>query len=190
RYSPRCGSAFDHMAAVYEPPSAARLKFAARRREEESEITLLAVAQNIQIQPALRRPGAMAACAGAPAPADVVACREEEALAAAATTYDRCGIGGSARRTGGRAERLLPVRKATAVDAVGGGPAGEESRWRPGLRPGPPPVTGMDAAGSGGPSLEAPLTPPPKASPTAPGPGHGPSDGPAVGTHSRARRIR
>ncbi|CAN0339550.1 unnamed protein product [Lampetra planeri] len=56
----------------------------------ESEITSLAVAQNIQVQLALRRPRVMVACAGAPAPAYVVAGREEEALAAA-STYDRHG---------------------------------------------------------------------------------------------------
>ncbi|CAN0396319.1 unnamed protein product [Lampetra planeri] len=44
---------------------------------------------------------------------------------------------------------------------------------------GPPPVTGMDAAGSGGPPLEAPAAPPPKGSPTVPCPGHGPSGPPA-----------
>ncbi|CAN0417911.1 unnamed protein product [Lampetra fluviatilis] len=66
---------------------------------------------------------------------------------------------------------------------------------------GPPLVTGMDATGSGGPPLEAPVAPPPQESPTAPCPGHVPSgpppswadaergDGPASGTLSRGRRI-
>ncbi|CAN0109650.1 unnamed protein product [Lampetra fluviatilis] len=70
---------------------------------EESKITSLAVAQNIQAHLALRRPPAMAACAGAPAPAVVAEPREEDALAAVAT-YNRRGEGW----------RCSPAREAVA----------------------------------------------------------------------------